>query len=96
MRFGRRQARFQPVVDEQAPDLLEGNRADQALDVYAAVAKSAARFVWLGNLGRERDHSLQAGSDRFGRSGLRAGRRRLHGGRGGLYLAHCTRFLARC
>ena len=51
------------AVDEQAPDLLEGDVADEILDVDAAVAERAALLVGLGDLGRERDDALEAGLD---------------------------------
>ena len=58
--LGRRQARLQLAVDEQAPDLLERDLAHQLLDVDAAVAQRAARPVGLGDLGREGDYALEA------------------------------------
>ena len=51
------------AVDEQAPDLLEGDVADEVLDVDAAVAERAAFLVGLGDLGRERDDAFEAGLD---------------------------------
>ena len=51
------------AVDEQAPDLLEGDVADQVLDVDAAVAQRAALLVGLGDLGREGDDALEARLD---------------------------------
>ena len=56
------------AVDQQAPDLLEGDRADELLDVDAAVAQRAALPVGLGDLGGEGDDALQAGLD-FGHVG---------------------------
>jgi len=50
----------QRLVDEEAPDLLERNRADEILDVDAAVAEHAAVLVGLGDLGLERDDAGEA------------------------------------
>ena len=50
-------------VDEQAPDLLVGDLADEVLDVDAAVAQRAALAVGLGDLGGEGDDALEAGLD---------------------------------
>ena len=47
---GRRQARFEAPVNQQAPDLLVGDLADKVFDVDAAVAQRATLFVGLGNL----------------------------------------------
>ncbi len=63
VRFGGRQAGFEAPVDEQAPDLLVGDRADQVLDVDAAVAQRATVFVRLGDLGGEGDDAFQARLD---------------------------------
>ena len=43
--------------------LLEGDGADQLLDVDAAIAQRAAVAVGLGDLGRERDDALEPGLD---------------------------------
>ena len=59
-RLGRRQARAEPAVDQQRPDVAEGDLADQVLDVDAAVAQRAALLVGLGDLGLEGDDALQA------------------------------------
>ena len=56
----RRQRFVGVVVDEQAPDLLEVEPADQLLDVDAAVAQRAAVAVGLGDFGGEGEYSLQA------------------------------------
>src|SRR5436190_17601345 len=63
MRFRRRQAGQEGAVHEQAPDLLEGNHADEVLDVHTAVAERAALLVGLRDLGREGDHAFEPGSD---------------------------------
>ena len=63
VRLGGRQAGLERAVDEQAPDLLEGHRADEVLDVDAAVAQRAALLVGLGDLGREGDDAFEAGLD---------------------------------
>ena len=78
------------AIHEQAPDLLVGNSADKALAVHAAIAQRAASPVGLGDLGREGDDALEARSDLLGANLLRSARGPC---RGGLYLAHCTRFL---
>jgi hypothetical protein len=48
----------QAVIDQQPPDLLVGDLADQFLDVDAAVAQSVAVAIGLGDLGRERDDAF--------------------------------------
>ena len=63
VRFGRRQARFEAPVDEQAPDLLVGDGADQVFDVDAAVAQRATLFVGLRDLGGEGDDAFEARLD---------------------------------
>ena len=63
VRLGRREARQQRAVDEQAPDLLERHGADEVLDVDAAVAQRAALAVGLGDRRGERDDALEAGTD---------------------------------
>ena len=59
--LGGRQPRLEALVDEQAPDLLEAVRADELLDVDAAVAERAALAVGLGDLGLEGDDALEPG-----------------------------------
>ena len=56
----RLEAGLRRVVDEQAPDLLERDAADEILDVDAAVAQRAAVAVGLGDLGLEGDDALEA------------------------------------
>ena len=51
------------AVHEQSPDLLEGHVPDEVLDVDAPVAERAALLVGLGDLGRKRDHALEAGAN---------------------------------
>ena len=63
VRFGRRQARFEVAVHEQAPDLLVGDVADEFFDVDAAVAQRATLFVGLCDLGRECDDAFEARLD---------------------------------
>ena len=53
------QAGLEAAVDEQAPDLLVGDRADQVLDVDAAVAQRATVFVGLCDLGGEGDDAFR-------------------------------------
>ena len=60
MGFGGGQAGFEVAVDQQAPDLLVGDPADEILDVYAAVAQRAALFVGLGDLGFEGDYPFES------------------------------------
>ena len=50
-------------VDEQAPHALVRDRADEVLDVDAAVAQRAAVAVGLGDLRGEGDDALEAGLD---------------------------------
>ena len=63
MRLGGRQPGLERPVDEQAPDLLEGDLAHELLDVDAAVAQRAALAVGLCDLGGEGDDALEAGLD---------------------------------
>ena len=63
VRFGRGQAGLEAAVDQQAPDLLVGDGADEVLDVDAAVAQRAALFVGLGDLGGEGDDAFEARLD---------------------------------
>ena len=60
-RLGGRQAGVEGAVDEQAPDVAEGDVADQVLDVDAAVAQGAALLVRFGDLRLERDDSFEPG-----------------------------------
>src|SRR5437763_8958252 len=46
----RRQTRLERLVDEEAPHLLEGDLADEVLDVDAAIAELTALFVRLRDL----------------------------------------------
>ena len=57
---GGRERTVGATVDEQAPDALEGEGADELLEVDAAVAQCAAVAVRLGDLRREGDDALQA------------------------------------
>jgi hypothetical protein len=59
--LGWRQARHVRAVDEQTPYLLERHRADELLDVDAAIAQRAAGAIGLGDLGGEGDDALEAG-----------------------------------
>src|SRR2546421_544136 len=56
----RKRSGVELAVDEQAPHLLEGDRADELLDVDAAVAQRRALLVGLGDLGGEGDDAFQA------------------------------------
>ena len=51
------------AVDQQAPHLLEGDLADEVLDVDAAVAQRAALAVGLGDFGGEGDDAFETGLD---------------------------------
>ena len=53
--LGRLQTGLEVAVDEEAPDLLVGDRADEVFNVDAAVAERAALLVGLGDLGGEGD-----------------------------------------
>ena len=58
----RRQPGMRRLVDEQAPDLLERDVADEILDVDTAVAQRTALAVGLRDLGLERNHACEAGA----------------------------------
>src|SRR5690606_41630849 len=60
-RLGGRQAGVEGAVDEQAPDVAEGDLAHQILDVDAPVPESAALLVRFGDLRFERDDSFEPG-----------------------------------
>jgi len=70
--FGRRQAWPEASIHEQAPHLLEGDHADEVLDVDAAVAQRATGFVRLGDFGGKGDDSLKARLHLSGGAGSRA------------------------
>jgi hypothetical protein len=59
MRLRRRETGLELTVHEQPPDLLEGDRAHELLDVDAAVAQRAAFLVGLGDLGGKGDDALE-------------------------------------
>ncbi len=59
VRLGGREARLVRPVDQQAPDLLEGDPADDLLDVDAAVAEGRPFLVGFGDLGLERDDAFE-------------------------------------
>ena len=61
MRDGGRKPRLEPPVDEQAPDVLVADRADEVLDVDAAIAQRPALPVGLGDLRREGDDAFESG-----------------------------------
>src|SRR5947208_2734620 len=61
MRDGGRKPRLEPPVDEQAPDALVADRADEVLDVDAAIAQRPALPVGLGDLRREGDDAFESG-----------------------------------
>ena len=58
--LGARHPGVEAVVDEEAPDLLVGDVADELLDVDSAVAERAAFLVGLGDLRLEGDDALEA------------------------------------
>ncbi len=60
VRLGRREPRVVGPVHQQAPDLLEGDLADEVLDVDAAITEGAALLVGLGDRRLEGDYSLEA------------------------------------
>ena len=51
------------VVDEQRPDVVEADLADQVVDVDAAVAQRPAVPVGFGDGGVERHHAFEAGDE---------------------------------
>ena len=64
VRLGRRQARARSAPSTSRPQTCSnGHRADEVLDVDAAVAQRAALLVGLGDLGGEGDDALEAGLD---------------------------------
>ena len=93
--FGRRQAGLEASIHEQTPYLLEGDHADEILDVDAAIAQRAPGFVRLGDFGGKGDDSLKT---RLHLCRCAGGGAALLWGRGldrrGLDLAHGTRFLS--
>jgi hypothetical protein len=60
VRFGRRQAGIEAAIDEQAPDVLVVDGADEIFDVDPAIPKGAALLVGLGDLGGEGYDAFQA------------------------------------
>jgi hypothetical protein len=64
--LGRGEARAELAVDQQRPDVAEGDLADQVLDVDAAVAQGTAVLVRFGDLGLEGDDALEAGYEVVG------------------------------
>ena len=58
-----RQLGAELVVDQQRPDVLEADLADQVVDVDAAVPQRPAVPVGFGDGGMERDHTLQPGDE---------------------------------
>jgi hypothetical protein len=60
-RFGRRQPVAELPVDQQRPDITEGDPlSDQVFDVHAAVAQRAAVLVGFGDFGGEGDDAFEA------------------------------------
>ena len=57
--LGGRQAGLVRPVDQQPPDLLEGDPADDVLDVDAAVAERGAFLVGFRDLCLERDDTFE-------------------------------------
>ena len=57
--LGRPETGFVGAVDEQAPDLLERNPADEVVDVDAAITERGPLLVGFGDLALERDDSLE-------------------------------------
>ena len=58
-RIGVRHARKEAVVDQEAPDLLVRLRADELLDVHAAIAKGTPFAIGFGDLRLERDDAFE-------------------------------------
>ena len=58
-----RHLRLQVVVDEEAPDVLVRNLADERLDVDAAVAKRSTLAIGLHDLGLDGDDAFEPGSE---------------------------------
>ena len=58
--FGIGHPGFEALVDEEAPDLLVGDVADEILDVDAAIAERPALAVGLGDLGLDGDDAFEA------------------------------------
>ena len=65
-RLGRRESGTELAVDQEGPDVAEGDLADQVLDVDAAVAQRAAVLVRFGDLRLEGDDAFQAGYEVVG------------------------------
>ena len=59
LRRGAAETGLEAIVDQQSPDLLVGDGADQLLDVDAAVAQRAAVAIGLGDLRGECDDPLE-------------------------------------
>jgi hypothetical protein len=53
------QSRLEGLVDEEPPDLFEGNAADELLDVDPPIPQGAALAIGFGDLGLEGDDALE-------------------------------------
>ena len=51
--------RLEALVDEEAPDLLVRDLADELLDVHASVTKRASVAIRLGDLGLDGDDAFE-------------------------------------
>jgi hypothetical protein len=60
MLLGRRKAWLVETINEQSPDALERNFADEVLDVDAAITQRATLAIGLGDLRGKRDDSLKS------------------------------------
>ena len=60
VRIRLRHARLEALVDEEAPDLLVRNVADELLDVDAAVPERATLAIRLGDLRLDRDDAFES------------------------------------
>src|SRR4051794_2589678 len=58
--LGRRKARLEVTVDQQAPHVLERDDPDELLDVDSPVTEGAPLLVGLSDLGGECDYALEA------------------------------------
>ncbi len=66
-RLGRWESWSEAAVDEQCPDVAEGDVfGDEVFDVDAAVAQRAAVLVRLGDVGGERDDAFETTDEIFG------------------------------
>ncbi len=78
--FGGWEAAAECAVDEQGPDVTEGDvLCDEFFDVDAAVAQCATVLVGFGDVGGERDDTFETGDEILGNLRVRLGDRGSHG-----------------